>query len=204
MKPIVLVDFSKQSDDELITNTEHIINSMKDNLNYPSPIPAVDVIITLKVEFSNAVVSAKFGGINLTAAKNQKRKALEEALKTLGLYVQINCKNDVSILLSSGFTAKKDPEPIGILAKPANFRVEQGPNAGSLKLSLDAIKGANVYIYQMTNAPVTDQSKWEIKVGKRNIIFNGLTQGKEYAFKVAGKGAVDEEVYSDVITHFVA
>jgi len=204
MKPIVLIDFTKQSDDELSISSQHIIDCMTGNTNYPGPIPSLEATKTSKGEFDTSLAAAQFGGIEKTAAKNLKRTALEENLKTLGLYVQMNCKNNLSILLSSGFSAKRNSEHIGVLDKPKNFRVEQGPFQGSLKLTVNAVKGANIYVYQMTEAPVTPQSQWTIKLGKKSIIIEGLIPGKEYAFRVAAKGTAEGEVYSDIITHFVA
>jgi len=47
MKPTVVSDFSKQSDDEFGTSVENIIESMTDNPNYPLPIPTLASIIAL-------------------------------------------------------------------------------------------------------------------------------------------------------------
>lgn len=204
MKPTIVSDFSKQTDDEFGTSVDNIIESMTDNPNYPLPIPTLATIIALLASFRKAVVAALSGGPKFTAAKNRERKALAEAISTLGHYVQVNCKNDLSILLGSGFPSKKESESKGILPKPQNFKVEAGPFSGSLEVSLETIDGAHAYIFMITEVPVTDQSQWKTFFGKRKRIIRDLIPGRQYALKAAAKGAADEEVYSDIIQHFVA
>jgi len=99
---------------------------------------------------------------------------------------------------------KREPESKGILPKPAEFKVVAGPFSGSLKASLEAIDGADVYIFMVAEAPITDQSQWRVIVGKRKIIIRDLIPGKQYGIKVAAKGTAEDEVFSDIILHFVA
>ena len=125
-------------------------------------------------------------------------------MKQLGTYVQLNCKNDLAILLSSGFEAAKPKAPVGMLLKPENFKVENGPNSGSIKLSVDKIKGASSYRFESTVAPVTATTNWTVNVGTASkFVVDDLTSGQQYAFRVAGVGADPTIVYSDVVTRFV-
>ena len=204
MKPKVITGFIRLSDDEFNTFAQHIIDSITGNKNYLTPTPTLAAITTARTEFNTALAAMRNGGKGNTVVKNQKRATLEELLGALSLYIQMNCKNDMGILLSSGFNARKESDPVGILLKPENFKVQIGPNSGSIKLSVNKITGANAYIYKWALTPITEQTAWETEVSSSTVTIKNLTLGKEYAFKVAGKGAADEVVYSDIITHYVA
>ena len=202
--PKVLIGFSDFRDDDLDTKAAAIINGMTGNVNYPAPVPDLPTVQVALDEYEAALAAAKNGSVEATALKDQKRQKLELLLKQLGAYVQANCKNDLAILLGSGFSANKPNAPIGMLPKPINFKVENGPNSGTLKLSLDKITGANSYLFEFTPAPITATSSWAVKVGTaRTYIIESLTSGQQYAFRVAGVGADPTIVYSDVITRFV-
>ncbi len=204
MKVDVLIDFSKFSDDELAIEAQHIIDKMTGNTNFPSSVPSVDEVATAKGEFVTALAACNDGGKSATLVKNQKRTVLIELLRALGLFVQVNCNNDLNIALSSGFKTKKDKEPRGVLPKVQNVKVEPGPYPGSLKVSVDAVKGAIIYVYEWALAPVNEQTAWAYELGKTSMIIKNLIQGREYAVRVAAKGSVEGKVFSDVIIRFAA
>jgi hypothetical protein len=204
MKTIVILGFSRLTDDGLNTKTSHILACMKGNTNFSDATALVTAVTTAQNDYVASLAAAEGGGRVQTAIKNEKRNVLEKCLKDLGLHVQVNCKDNISILLSSGFDARKDNEPVGTLDAPSNFKVEIGNNSGSIELSVEPEKGALVYIFQWTAAPVTQQSVWETVVGQRCVVIKNLTPGKEYAFRAAAKGTSEELIFSDVITHFAA
>lgn len=201
----VIVGFSALREDDVDTKAASIIKSMTGNANYPTPTPTLTVVQAALGAYETALAAASTGNPEKTAIKDQKRKDLEVLLKQLGTYVQLNCKNDLGILLSSGFDAAKPATPVGILPKPENFKVESGPNPGTVKISLDKIKGAKSYCFEYTAAPITDGSIWLVKVATlRTHIIDSLSSGKQYAFRVSGIGADPTVVYSDVINRFVS
>jgi hypothetical protein len=199
----VISGFSKLRDDDLDTKAQFIIDKMTNNPNYPAPIPDIAALTNAKNEYVVALTDKETGGKEKTAIKNQKRTNLETILGQLALYVQQNCQNDLAILLSSGFDAAKPKEKIGLLEKPQNLKAEDGPNAGTIKLSVKSVKGADSYLFECTEAPVSNDSVWTAKPSsKANYIFEGLTSGKQYAFRVAGVGSDPTLVYSDVVLRY--
>ena len=205
MKITVLIDFSKFTDSGLVTESENIIRQFTGNANFSDPDHLLEAVVSAKGAYIPALTASIGGGAKAVNLKNEKRQALEEALRLLGLYIQANCNNNANLVLGTGYKIKKGKSTIGMLEKPKNFTVMPGPNSGSLKLKVDAIHGADVYIFQYSLTPVTGETIWMTKVsGKSSLIIDELIPGKEYAFRVAGKGSSDDEVYSDVITHFVA
>jgi hypothetical protein len=199
----VLIGFSKIADDELDTKAAKIILDMTGNTNYPTPVPDLPTVQAALNVYEDSLVSAKNGGPEKTAIKDKKRLELELLLKQLGTYVQLNCKNDLSILLSSGFDANKPNTPIGMLAKPENVKVENGPNQGTMKVSTDKINGAQSYRFEYALTPLSPTVGWVVNVGTaRTFLMEGMASGKEYAFRVAGVGADPTIVYSDVVMKF--
>lgn len=200
----VLIGFSELRDDDLDTKAANIVKSMTGNTNYTTPVPTLAVVQTTLTAYETALTAAQNGTPDKTAFKDQKRRDLEAVLKQLGTYVQLNCKNDLSILLSSGFEANKPATRVGVLPKCENMKVENGPNSGTIKVSVDKMKGARSYRYETTPAPVTGQSVWNVNVGTASkFTIDGLISGQQYGFRVAGVGADPTIVYSDVITKFV-
>jgi len=203
-KVSIIIDFTKYSDDQLSTESKRIVNSMTGNKNFPDAAPAVTQVSTAHDDFETAHAACANGGKHETLVKNQRRSVLISLLRTLGLYVQANCKDDPDIALSSGFRTRKIKEPQLVLAKPQNVKAEPGLIPGSIKISVDPVKGAMKYLFEWALVPVNGETKWDFDLGKSGFIIRNLIQGKEYAFKVAAVGTPDEKVFSDIITHFVA
>lgn len=203
MKVNVLVDFSKCSDEELVIEAQHIEDKMTGNVNFPAPVAPLTKMVAAKGDFIIKVAACNDGGTDRTLPKNQARETLINALRDLGFYVQVNCKNDLSIAQSTGFGTRREKEAYGILPKP-RVKAEPGPFSGSIKVMVDAVKGASVYIYEWAQTPVNGQTHWEYDLSNTSIIIRNLELGKEYAFRVAAKGSAQGKVFSDIITHYIA
>ncbi len=199
----VIVSFSRLRDDDLDTKSQVIINSLTGNTDFPNPVPTLAEIAASREAYVDALTANETGGKQETLRKNLARKDLEKQLGLLGLYVQANCKENELIALSSGFDIQKSRAPIGILAKPNNFKVENGPLAGSLQASLDKIEGAKSYLFEITKTPVTEDSIWRPELSTtKTILIENLVAGTQYAIRVAGVGSNPKKVYSDVLFRF--
>jgi hypothetical protein len=203
MKVHVSVDYSKSSDENLVIDAQHIEDKMDGNINFPAPVAPLTKMVAAKEDFITKLAACKGGGTNETLAKKQAREILLDTLRDLGLYVQVNCKNDLSIAQSSGFKTRREKEIYGVLPK-TRIKVEAGPFPGSIKVAAEAVKGAFTYIYEWALTPVNGQTHWEYDLSSTSMIIKNLEQGKEYAFRVAAKGSAEGKVFSDVITHYVA
>jgi hypothetical protein len=204
MGKFINIGFSNYSEAELIVIAQNIVNKMTGNKHFPTPSPTIESVATFLAAFLTAVAACIGGGTPQTIEKEKARTALEKQLNKLGLYVEQNGNDDEAILSTTGFPFRSEDGSYSILAKPENVKLVPGPYEASLESSCDPIKGATLYIHQITPVPVTAASVWISKVGKRKVVFSDLEKGKEYASRVAGKNSYDNEVYSDIITHFVA
>lgn len=199
----VITSFSKLRDAELATRAQTIVDNMTGNSNYPTPTPALTEVTAALATYRDALSQAESRTKEKIVIKNEKRKALESLLNALAMYVQTNCQNDLATLLSSGFHSRKPGSPIGTLIKPENLKVVNGPNLGSMKLSIDKIAGAVSYMFEYSEVPVSEESRWIARGSTaRTYTVEGLSSGKEYAFRVAGVGADPTLVYSDVVSRF--
>ncbi len=192
-KAKIIIGFSKLSDPELDVKSQEIITKMTGNINFLTPIPTLVEVGTAKSEYATSLVNASQGNTNDTAIKNQKRKVLESLLHRLGLYVELTADGDEEKLFSSGFDLQKEKTAVGVL-----------PTPGSVKITVNKIPNADSYLFEYTEAPVTETTNWVIvPSSKANLEIDDLISGKQYAFKVAGVGANPTQVFSDVVITFV-
>jgi hypothetical protein len=203
-KIIILRSFKRYREDELNIKTSVIIQRLTENPHFPSPQPSLEEINQSRIAFVDALVASKTGDKQATLRKKECRSLLEKHLELLALYVNMNCSDNEEIAKSSGFNIKKKGKPVGILAKPSNLRVVNGPAKGTLIANIDRINRAKSYIYQITTAPVTETSIWETHIiSRKKMVFENLASGKEYAIKVAAVGKEPILVYSDVVFSYV-
>src|SRR5690242_2829603 len=66
------------------------------------PVKPADLVI-LKTKFDESIIAAAGGGTLLTAKKDAARAEVSNALDKNASYVDINCNDDLTILLSSGY-----------------------------------------------------------------------------------------------------
>jgi len=200
----VLTGISRYSDPDVVVKAKKVNSCMEKNVNYPSPTPTLSELTGHIDVFETSLTDAANGSVLSTAIKNQKRELLDVCLTNLAYFVQANGKNDHAILLSSGFDLQKSRTPVGILPKPENLKVLPADSNGSLKVGVNSIAGAESYLIEYTEAPVTDKSVWLVFIStKANNTISNLISGKQYAFKVAGVGSDTTQVFSDIVLSFV-
>lgn len=203
-KSKILTGFTRYSDPDVLVKAREIVSHMTNNVNFVTPVPTLADLTLLITNYETSLSAAASGSKLDTSVKNQKRDLMEESLTNLAYYVQANGKNDEAILLSSGFELQKSKTPVGILPKPENLKVLPGNSGGSVKVSVNKITGADSYLFEYTDAPVTASSIWLVlPSSKSNNTVSGLISGKQYAFKVTGVGSNPEQVFSDVVLSFV-
>lgn len=204
MMACVNTGFSKMRDAALSTRAYNIVEKMKGNPNFPMLAPVVADVSTALAEYRHACEQAYNGSKDKTVVKKTKRIALVDRLYRLGKYVQIHCQNDLAILLSSGFDARKPwTRRSRILLPPADFKVTNGPYPGSMEASVKRTPGVRSYIFEYAAMPLTQETRWtKIGVAARTYMHKGLTSGQQYAFRVTGIGYTHTPVYSDIVTRY--
>ena len=123
------------------------------------------------VAFTAALADLVNGGKLATACKNACRQTLVDQLKKLAYYVQVQCDNDLALLLSSGFDSVSMNRARVQLPQPAITRIENGmsgqtvldaeanPNARSWQAEYALIVEGGSYGPSIAVAPGTDSRR---------------------------------------------
>src|SRR4051812_25889270 len=82
-----------------------VISGLTGNEELADPPVKPTALATLKKTFDDAIIAASEGGALAMAHKEAARAALISALNKDASYVDINCDEDLTILLSSGYEA---------------------------------------------------------------------------------------------------
>ena len=202
----VLKNFSynKYSDLELSVKASSIYNKMTNNTHFPEPNPGLSMLQTVNNNYIAALNKAITGTKEDIVIKNQMRTALINILQPLADYVQQASGGDQAIILSSGYDASKKPSFIGPLAKATGLTVKVGNNKGSIVVECKIVDRARFYEFEYTEAPSMYGSIWsKLVTTKHKLLIEGLTSGKQYAFRVAGAGADPSRNWSDEISSYV-
>jgi hypothetical protein len=187
-----------QSAERLITTAGAIINGLTGNPSFPAP-PVDMKTLQAAVDDLNAALAAQpQGGPSATAEKNNKKEALIALLRRLRHYVDENCGNDLSVLLSSGFQAAVTTRVRLPLANPSILNLGLG-NSTELVLKVTPIAHAKCFEVRMAvvgagNTPGPWQTAG-LFTNSRSMTIDGLTPGTTYMFQVRAVGGSTR--YSD-------
>ena len=187
----------KLSDASLQVKTEHIITCLTNNEYFTTPSPPLAEVKAALQTFVDATAIAQNRSKYDVLIKNNKRDMLLLLLKNLSLYVQLEGSENEMALASSGFSIQKAAEPVGILAKPQNFKLIP-MHPGAIKASIDKVYGAKMYLYEYR---VKGETLWQnITDTRTTVLFSNLNKVTEYEFRAVALGANPERVYTDVLT----
>ena len=187
-----------QSAEQLITTAGAVVNGLTGNPSFPAP-PLDLKTVQAAVDDLNAALAAQpHGGPAATAEKKNRQEALIALLRTLRHYVENNCGNDLSVLLSSGFQAASTTRARSPLANPSIVNVGLG-NSTELVLKVTPI--AHARCYEVRLAPVgpgNAPGPWQtagLFTSSRSMTIDGLVPGTTYKFQVRAVGGSTR--YSD-------
>jgi hypothetical protein len=155
-----------------------------EELDEPPVTPAQ--LTALKKTFDDAIIAAAGGGTLPTAQKDAARAALINVLNKDASYVDINCDEDLTILLSSGYQPVSTNRAQIVLDPPEVVAASYG-QTGEIKLRVvgdpnrKAIQG-RVKTLGGEFGPVVSFKN------SRNILFKGLSAGTTYVMQLCGLG----------------
>ncbi len=197
----IITRFLRLAQTKVLQNVMMILQCMTGNVNFPTPAPDLKTLGDAIDAYSEALANPASKAN--TALKKQLRIKLAAVVNLLALYVQMNCNNDETIALSSGFPLAKTKQPVGVLTKANNFKATPLHNC-MIKLSNKKIFGADSYCYQYAPAASKEETGWiSVNSTRASTVIKDLVSGTQYAFRVAGIGANPTVIYSDVITSYV-
>ena len=197
----ISLSFARATDGNLVIFTDSVISKMTNNAEYPTPTPTLASVQTSLTAFQDALAEAKDGGPSKTAAKNAAREVLMTKLRNLTLYVQMECGDDLAVLLTSGFEATKTPTPAGILPAPQQVTLTQGPLSGTLDLRGRPVSNAGAYEAQKTTR-IDNPGSWESvdQMTAARMQIEGLTPGKTYWARIRAIGSAGPGAWSEPVS----
>ena len=192
------------NDSQLVADTETIVTSMSGNASYPAAAPPLAEVTSAKTDFVTAMANAADGGVTLTAIKKQKRDALTGLLRELASYVQVACKGNLAVLLSSGYPIQKPQRtPIGVLPAPSNLTVALGARTGELDAAAAPLAGAGIYNWRVTTAAAPNVVVQSAQTTAASNTFTGLTPGVVYNIQANAVGSAGPSDWSDPVAQMV-
>jgi hypothetical protein len=121
-------------------------------------------------------------------------------LRQLANYVQANCKEDMTVLLSSGFPIQKPQRsPVGVLPAPSGLTVTLGSRTGELNASATPITGAAIYNWRVTTAAQPGVVVQTAQTTAASNTFANLTPGMVYNVQANAVGSAGPSDWSDPV-----
>jgi hypothetical protein len=178
----ILMTFNYCRTGDLIKITRRILDSMKNNAQFPNPAPALADIENALEEFSAALSKAGGGDRQMIAIKDGAQIILMQLLTELAYYVTQICKGDKAMLLGSGFDI--NGETIKSQKAPPKLRAQLGL-PGQVTTGVDRVTKARAYVHQYTPDPLTPESVWAGETTlKPTHTFTGLESASKIWLRV--------------------
>ncbi len=197
-KLTVSIAFTRRTAVYIIMFGRSVVTKMTGNANYTTPDPTLVAIIAALDAGDAAIEAAMNHGKQEIIDRNAAVAIVVELLTQLATYVQLNCKNDLSILTSSGFEATKNPSPIGPLATTLPPKMTQGKVSGSCRARVKRVNGAYTYIWRIALASAPNVYVQTIQTTGAHVDFAGLTPGEVYNTDVQAVGSAGMSSVSNV------
>jgi len=192
--------FRSLKPEAVFSTANAIYGGFNGNANIPAP-PSPFDLPTLLAD-TNALGAANAaaldGGTKAVAQRNHCKEVVVKILNQLAKYVEANCKDDMTIFLSTGFKAQSSTKTTAATASESIRYVKLGPNSGQAQVRLVAVPGAASYEVRWAPVPAggvpTAWTGQPITNVRTITVISGLTPGTSYAFQAR---AVVQSAYTD-------
>ena len=178
--------FAALSDPDLSRFAGKVIDGLTGNTQFPTPPVLVAELTIAKGSFDNAVMKADKGASLAVAQKNAARAVLIDDLTKDASYVDINCNEDLSILLSSGYEPVSTNRTPRMLNKPQIISVSS-PQSGQLKARIEADPNSKSFVGRIKATGSEFGPSVSFK-NSRSILFTGVTAGVTYILQLMAIG----------------
>jgi len=196
---------ARSQPEEIVSQGYAVVTSLTGNPNFTNLPVDLNVLKAGLDTYFALIAEARDGSRKAITARNKQGENVIRMLRQLAAYVEIQCKDDMNIFLSSGFkprpNARTSAQP---LDQPIILSVDQGVT-GQLLAWIKAVFKAKHY--QLRCGPVgpggaTPVSWLMLTVSgtKAAAPFNGLTPGTMYAIQVRAYGKLGYTDWSDSAT----
>ena len=195
-----MTGFRSMVPEVVFTTSQAIYNALNGNAAIPAPPAPFDLptLLAANQALSAANAAALDGGRNAASVRSHCKEVVVKILDQLATYVQANCKDDMTIFLSSGFKAQSSTKTTAATVSESIRSIKLGPQSGQAQVRLVAISGAGSYELRWAPVPAggvpTAWTTQPIVNLKSAMVVSGLTPGTTYAFQAR---AVLQSGYTD-------
>jgi hypothetical protein len=198
--------FRTMKPEVVFSTSQAIYDALNGNANIPAPPVPFDLptLFAANQALSAANSAALDGGKKAMAVRNHCKEVVVKILDQLAKYVQANCKDDMTIFLSSGFKAQSSTKTVAPTLSESIRSVQLGPNSGQVQVRLVAVQGAGSYELRWAPVPAggvptawTTQSTLNLRLA---MVVSGLTPGTTYAFQARALTQSGYADWSDSVT----
>jgi hypothetical protein len=154
------IDFTRHLDPELCPSARTIHDQMSENAaTFPAPPVSMATLVICAERLAARASRAKVEVIAFQVA----RRALEKALRGLGLYVNSVAKGEAMIVAKSGFPHFSTARPVNTspLAAPQNLRLSHGKLSGVIKALYKPAKEKSVNEVQICTGDPNREEDWK-------------------------------------------
>ena len=205
VKKIRAAGLSSLIGDGLISVAHAVLTGLTGNAAYPAPPIDLSVLKAGIDSYTAALAAALDGGKTALHARNVQREDLIATLRALSHYVELNCKNDLTAFMSSGFPAASTARPAQLPLPPASIsRIDSGATSGQMQVVVKPLpKAASYDLRYATAQPGASLGPWttiSFVAAQKAPPVTGLTPGTTYTFQVRALGTVGYTDWSDPVT----
>ncbi len=196
----VSLGFAQLPDSDLDEFTGAVVAGLTGNPAFTTPAVSIADLTAAQTAFEDAMTAMAQGGTQATADKNAKRDALVALLRTEAQYVQLNGKNDLPTLLSSGFQVNSTNTAQSPLDTPSIVQITNEMST-QLVVRVQGVDNARAYEAQVKNGTGGFLPAGTFTQSRR-MILTGLTPGQNYTVQVrAVGGSTGYSDWSDPVSH---
>jgi hypothetical protein len=197
------LDFGKMLPEQLHSLGQAIWTALTGNVNFPAPPVDLNVFKAKLDSYATSIGDSRDGGKKAITLRNRLGEEVIRMIRAIALYVELNCKDDMNIFLSSGLTPRSSARtPVGELNQPMISSVDYGP-PGELLVWIKSVgrKAKNYDVhYGVIGAGGALPTTWStvtVPNTKTPARLTGLTPGTTYAIQVRAYGPAGYTPYSD-------
>jgi hypothetical protein len=186
--------------DAVYSAANAIYTGLNGNTNIPAPPAPFDLptLLAANQALSAANSAALDGGRKAVSQRSHAKEVVVKLLDQLAKYVQANCKDDMTIFITSGFKAQSSTKTTPATASESIRYVRPGSSSGQAQVKLVAVPGAGSYEVRWAPVPAGGVPSAWINQPVTNLrsatVISGLTPGTTYAFQAR---AVTQSAYTD-------
>jgi hypothetical protein len=185
---------------QLVDKARLVVERMTDNPRFTDPTPKLSDVTLAKEELEVAITDALDGGRKAVATRRIRQRALKLILEQLGGYVVATVGDDEEAILSTGFTVRRQPSPVGEVTTPIALQASMSPIQGRVDIRWKAVRYARLYTVFVNSAAPEQADGWR-QLGnssKASFKATGLASGKVHWFRVCAIGTAGTGPFSDV------